>query len=233
VNLGRRFDLNHKLTNLSVGLSYTASDTAATLDHDATPYLTKTAYREQLDNSGGAQILHGHRQDWSASLGLVQVLNAATLYAGKLDFTRSQGYLANPYKATTVIFADPAAPLAGGLLNGDVEALLEQRPRHRQQWSLAHSLLHHLTDFDAALRLAYRYTRDDWASPWITAGRSPPACATTAKAPPASTPPIWFPTRPTARSALAPTTRSASALSTPTGSPPTSPATSDWRVLAA
>lgn len=163
VNAARRWDSEDRLTNVSVGLNYTSSQTAATLDHDAAPYITKTAYQKQIENTGSGQILRGRREDWGASLGLVQVLNAAALFEGSASYTRSAGYLANPYKVMTTIFADPASAQPGtGLLNGDVQALLEQRPGVRNQWSIGGRLVQHLPAFDAALHLGYRHYRDDW-----------------------------------------------------------------------
>jgi hypothetical protein len=67
LSLARRFDLDQNLTTLSLALSGTRSDIAATLDHDAAPYITKTAYRDRIDNVAGRQVLHGRRDEGSAS----------------------------------------------------------------------------------------------------------------------------------------------------------------------
>lgn len=163
VNLGRRWDFNQQLTSLSAGLSYTHSDTAATFDHDALPYITKTAYRNQIENVGGNSVLHGLRQDWGASLGLVQILDQGSMLDASAAYTRSAGYLSNPYKLMTALFVDPAGLAAASTsVPADMQALLEQRPELRNQWSLGARWIRHVPEYDAALRLGYRYTHDDW-----------------------------------------------------------------------
>ncbi|MEI6415758.1 MAG: DUF3570 domain-containing protein, partial [Pseudomonadota bacterium] len=163
VSLGRRWDLNQNLTTLSLALSHTQSDTAATLDHDAAPYITKTAYLGQIDQTGAAQILRGHRRDWGASAGLTQVLAKGTLLDASVGFTHDSGYLANPYKVMSVVFADPASlDAASGVMTGDVQALLEQRPKVRNQWTLGGRIVQYVPSMDAALHLGYQFHHDDW-----------------------------------------------------------------------
>lgn len=165
-NLGLQRDFNQKRSSLDLALSHTRSSTSAILDHDAAPYITKTAYAEQIVNVNGEQTLSGEREDWSASVGFSQVLSKNALLNLSLSHTRSRGYLANPYKVMTVVFVDPQAAPGLGLqsdgLSGNVQALLEQRPDQRRQTALAAHYAHYLADFDAALHLDYRYYRDDW-----------------------------------------------------------------------
>lgn len=160
VNVGSRLDLNRKLTTLGLGLSHTRSETAATLDHDATPYITRSAYRAQIESVNGQQVLRGRREDWAGSLALTQVLGPSALFEAQLAHTHSRGYLANPYKVTSVIFAPPAAGAAPR--QGDLRALLEQRPDRRRQWSVATKLVLHHAPLDAALHLGWGHARDDW-----------------------------------------------------------------------
>lgn len=159
-NINGRWDLNQKLTTLNLGLSYTNSDTSAIFDHDASPYITKTAFLEHIENNGVSQILHGQRQDWATNFGLTQVLGKDSLVAANLTYTRSTGYMENPYKAMTVVFVDPEQQTQR--LTGDVRALLEQRPDERNQWTLDTRYVHYIGAFDAALHFNYRYFQDDW-----------------------------------------------------------------------
>ena len=159
-NINGRWDLNQKLTTLNLGLSYTNSDTSAIIDHDASPYLTKTAYLEQIENTGVSQILHGKRQDWATNFGLTQILNKAALIETSFGYTRSTGYMENPYKAMTVVFVDPDQQAQR--LTGDVRALLEQRPDERNQWTLDTRYIQYIGALDAALHVNYRYFQDDW-----------------------------------------------------------------------
>lgn len=160
LNLERRFDLNDALTTLTLGASATRSDIAATLDHDAAPYLTKTARPGRVQQRGGAQVLRGRREDGALSAGLVQVLSRSTVLEARLAHTRQRGELADPYRATSVIFAPPEPEAE--VRSGNLQALLEQRPAMRRQWSADAKLILHVPRADAALHLGYGHYRDDW-----------------------------------------------------------------------
>jgi len=160
LNLERRFDLNDKLGTVSLGLSRTRSDIAATLDHDAAPYITKTAQSARIQQRGGRQVLRGRRDDWSLSAGLVQVLSRAAVLEARLAHTRQRGDLSDAYRVTSVIFAPPRP--GAELVPGNLQALLEQRPNARRQWSADGKLILHVPPVDAALHLGYGHYRDDW-----------------------------------------------------------------------
>lgn len=164
VNARTQWDFNQKLTQLSLGASYAQGKTSATLDPDAAPYITKTAYQNQITSTGSQQVLHGDRRDHGLQFGLTQVLTADALLEASLGFTRSSGYLANPYRVMSVIFVEP--PAVGNnpaTLNGNMQALLEQRPDSRQQWMFSTRYAQFFPAADAGLHLGYRYFRDDWA----------------------------------------------------------------------
>lgn len=165
-NLNGRFDFNQKLTTLNWGLSYTNSDTAARLDHDAETYIIKTAYQQQIAKSGTIDVLHGNRQDWTGSVGLTQVLTKSALIETSAAFTRSTGYMENPYKAMTFVYADPNSlgsdPNNPKSIIGDVLAFLEQRPDERNQINVGGRFIQHVSFADAALHLDYRFAHDDW-----------------------------------------------------------------------
>ncbi len=157
-----RWDLNQKATSLKTSLNYTHSNIAAIIDHDAAPYLTKTAYKSQIELREGSEILHGTRQDWAASWGINQLINKKAFVEANLSYTHSSGYLSNPYKATTVIFVDPNAFDNNQTINGNVQALLEQRPNSRNQWAISANYVQYIDMSDAALHVNYQFSHDDW-----------------------------------------------------------------------
>lgn len=159
-NINGRWDFNQKLTSLNLGLSYTNSDSSAIFDHDASPYITKTAFSSQIEQVGVLKMIHGNRQDWATTLGLTQVLNKDALVETSIGYTRSTGYMENPYKAMTVVFVDPDQ--RGKNLTGNVRAFLEQRPDQRNQLSLGSRYIQHVGMLDAALHLDYHFFHDDW-----------------------------------------------------------------------
>ncbi|MGR9053814.1 MAG: DUF3570 domain-containing protein, partial [Gammaproteobacteria bacterium] len=163
-NIGGSFDFNQKSTTLKWSASYTDSDTSAILDHDAAPYITKTAFADQIEVREGSEILHGNKQDWAAQLGLTQILSKTALFDFGAGYTYSSGYLENPYKVTTVIFVDPAALAseANRTVSGDVRALLEQRPDGRSQWAFNSRYVQYIEPLDAALHLRYQFSHDNW-----------------------------------------------------------------------
>ncbi|AEJ02339.1 hypothetical protein Nit79A3_2572 [Nitrosomonas sp. Is79A3] len=160
-NIGGRLDFNQKLTSVKFGGGYTHSQVGAILDGDSSPYITKTAYAQQIVNRNGSEILRGNRQDWIANVGLTQVLSKNALIDANIGYTHSNGFLENPYKATSIIFIDPAS-LNKSTITGDVRALIEQRPDIRNQVALNAKYVHYVSPFNAAMHLGYRLSVDDW-----------------------------------------------------------------------
>ena len=172
-SVNTRWDFNQKQTTLNVGLSYTNSDTNATIDHDFQGYFKADEDYDPIQRNVGStskSILTGNKQDWTASLGLTQILSKSTLVEAGLGFTRSTGYMENPYKAVSVAFVNPSldpfnsCTLADstGLLCGDIAALFEQRPDERNQWTGNLRFIQHIAPLDAALHASYRIFSDDW-----------------------------------------------------------------------
>ena len=170
-NLSGRWDFNQKLTSLNLGLSYTNSDTRAILDHDATPYIydttdaglpvyNSTSSNSQIEKIGGNTVLSGNRQDWTTAFGLTQVLNKNAVIETGIGFTRSTGYMANPYKAVETVFIDPGQ--TGDVLRGFATGLLEKRPDKRNQWSGNMRYVQYIEGLDASVHLDYRFFHDDW-----------------------------------------------------------------------
>jgi len=169
-NIGGRWDLNQKLTTLNLDLSYTNSDTHAVLDHDSLPYLDYSHYRAngqltKTKDSAQSSILSGGRQDWASHFGITQIINKNALMSADIGYTRSTGYLSNPYKAVSVVFIDPLnqnGNLPPGIIQGKLKPLLEQRPEVRNQWNLGGRYVQFINSLDAALHFDYRFSADDW-----------------------------------------------------------------------
>ncbi|WP_431065088.1 DUF3570 domain-containing protein [Methylotuvimicrobium sp.] len=200
-NLGFTIDFNQKTTTLSGGLSYANSSTSARLDHDAQTYISKNAYNGQLPEfqpryakvisnpipgtDDSEEILRGKREDWAVNMGLTQVVTKSSLAKFGASYTRSTGYMGNPYKAVTAFFLRPvtaglmsrdcdtqgtvagpglgAADCGEGIAyEGQAKAFLEQRPEVRNQWSFNTGWVQYIDPLDAALHFDYRFYHDDW-----------------------------------------------------------------------
>ena len=169
-SLAARWDFNQKLTSLNLALSYTNSDTFAILDHDVTPYIHDTSaglrdYNDASDISHlefvrGNKILTGNREDWATTFGLTQVLSKNAILETGVGYTRSTGYMANPYKAVTAAFIEPEQ--TGEVLTGFAIGLLEKRPDQRNQWTGNMRYVQYIEDLDASVHFDYRFFHDDW-----------------------------------------------------------------------
>lgn len=172
-NLGGVWNLNQKLTTLSLTQSYTNSDITANINPDSAPYIDYSAYADKIETAPGPfgqpiRTLTGTRQDWSTHFGLTQVINKDALAEAGVGYTRSTGYLANPYKAVEFIFVSPnqtPADMGGGLpplLTPQVQAVLEQRPDVRNEVSFNARYIQYVDPLDAAAHLGYRFFHDSW-----------------------------------------------------------------------
>ncbi|MBK8816773.1 MAG: DUF3570 domain-containing protein [Methylococcaceae bacterium] len=167
-NLGGRMDFNNKLTTVNLGLSYTNSDINAILDSLGSHYFDSSNYEGQIDTDekNGLKTLHGTRQDWTTHLNLTQVLSKATVADFGLGYTRSSGFLENPYKLTWLLFqpTDGSGPqdLPDGISFYRGKAAIEQRPDIRNQWNLTTKITQYVEPLDAALHLGYNFFSDDW-----------------------------------------------------------------------
>jgi hypothetical protein len=161
INVSGRRDLNHKLTTLNWGASYTWSDIHASLE--ANTAADWVAYAGKIRLNNGARTLFGARGDASISVGVTQVLNKSAVLEASLGYTRSEGYLANPYKAVLLAFDDPdqivdSTGLRAVLLHG----VLEKRPNLRSQLNGELRYVQYIDRLGASLHLDYRYYHDDW-----------------------------------------------------------------------
>ncbi len=180
-NVGSRFDFNQKLTSLNLGLSYTSSYTNALLDHDASPYIDKTAYVSSgnFHNYLTGGRIQAAREDWAPNIGLTQVLGESSIIQAGLGYSHAIGYMANPYKVVEVGFIDPNQvpdlidPLGDGknyfgdgrpanIVTADVKAFLEKRPTIRNQFNVSSRFVQYIKPLDAALHFDYHFSSDDW-----------------------------------------------------------------------
>lgn len=163
--LSGRLDLDRKRTSLELSSSYSTSEIDAPFDHDAVPYIDFTAYRGEVhDRASGSPILREQRSDWTIELGATRILRASTRLETSLQFRRSDGFLANPYKVVEVAFIDPSQQILAppGGFYGDVHALMERRPGNRHQLTWSTQLLQDLELIEAAVSLRYALHHDDW-----------------------------------------------------------------------
>ena len=157
-----RLDLNRKLTTLNWSFSYTRSDIHASLE--ANTAADWGAYQDVIQDNNGVRTLYGHRTDRAGSIGVTQVLNKAAVIEASVGYTRSTGYMANPYKDVILAFDDPNQYLdATGLRTVILKGVLEVRPNVRNQWTGNLRYVQYIGAFDAALHLDYRFYHDDWA----------------------------------------------------------------------
>jgi hypothetical protein len=171
-NIGGRLDFNNKQTTVNLDLSYTNSETKAVIDHDAQPYIAKDHYYwDQVNNAiadaiGGisrARTINGLKQDWGVHAGITQVLNKSALVSGDFIYTRSTGYMANPYKLTQFFFVDPAQFEFSDFVEVyESQAFLERRPEVRNQWGVGGRYIQYVEPLAAALHFDYRFNADDW-----------------------------------------------------------------------
>ena len=161
INADGRLDFNRKLTTLSWGASYTISDIDASLAANSTA--DWGAYLDKIRLKNGVSTLFGSRHEASLNVGVTQVLDKDSLLEGSLGYTRSAGYLSNPYKATILAFDDPNQYIdSTGLRTVILKGVLEQRPTLRNQWTFNTRFVHYVDSIDAALHVGYRYYHDDW-----------------------------------------------------------------------
>lgn len=161
INTDGQIDLNQKLTTVNWGASFTYSDIAASLASNTAADFG--AYTDQIRLNGTESYLYGSRHDVSANAGVTQILSKDALIAGEIGYTRSAGYLSNPYKATEFAFDDPHQFIDSTKLRTVfIKGVLEERPTLRNQWSFDARYIQYIEDTDAALHFDYRFFHDDW-----------------------------------------------------------------------
>ena len=182
-------DFNQKQTTINVGLSYTNSAIESIINPNG--FVRWGEQHASLISSDPLTLvgtLNANREDWAAQLGLTQVVTKDAVLELGAGFTRSTGFLENPYKLSWLLGVDPDDPRQHGLpegfffADGSGGAFIEQRPDTRDQWRWNTRWTQYVEPLDAALHLGYSFAYDDWAltptplmpagfSPWVTTGR--------------------------------------------------------------
>jgi hypothetical protein len=162
-NVGLRWDINQKNTTLNLDLSYTNSDTKAVRDHDLY-YTADQWYYDHIttNNTTAADTILGNKQDWGVHGGISQVINKSALVSADFNYTRSTGFMSNPYKLTEFFFVDPAEFQFNEFVIPVTAAFFERRPEVRNQWSVGGRYIQYIDPFDAAFHFDYRFSADDW-----------------------------------------------------------------------
>ena len=137
-------DFNDRLTTLSAG---------AGLTHDLVSPSNGTPVALQLlstaTSSGDSE--GSSKNTGEFMVGLTQVLSRRALMQLNYSFSRSSGYLTDPYKVLSII--DPST-------GSTVDYRYEKRPNSRTSHVLYWKLAYHLPE--DVIHLSYRYFRDDW-----------------------------------------------------------------------
>ena len=161
LNVGGTFDFNQKRTTLAWGSSYTVSNINASLDANAAA--DWGAYLGYIRESRGHNTLFGQRHDVGATLSVTHIIDKNSLIEAGMGYTRSSGFLENPYKATMLAFDDPNQFVdASGLRTVQLRGVLEQRPGSRDQFNWNVRYVDYIAPLDAALHADYRFYHDDW-----------------------------------------------------------------------
>ena len=161
VNVGGKFDFNDKLTVLNWGASITRNRIRASLA--ANSAADTGNYTDRIRDFQGQPTIFGRRKDFAANAGITQILNQGALIQADIGFTRSTGFLENPYKAVIFAFDDPDEPRDNsGLKYIAIKGSLEQRPDVRSQWVANLRFTQQLARTDGGLHLNYRFYRDNW-----------------------------------------------------------------------
>lgn len=160
INANASMDFNQKLTTVNAGMSFTDSDINSERVPGTEGYVD---YSAKIDPMSGRIV--ANRKDWSGHWGVSQVLNKNALLSGGFSYTRSTGYLSNPYKNVTFLFKDPNqthSVYPEDVYVAELINALENRPGERNQFAWDLSYVQYIAPLDAALHVNYRLFNDDW-----------------------------------------------------------------------
>ena len=160
--------LNQKNTTLNWSTSYTFNSINALRDPRYTPYLDYSTlfdrnFLSQRDSSGGLLPLKATRDDFGLSAGISQLLNKNAFFNSSLSYTRSTGFLENPYKGVELLFINPNQRAdRNGLVTGNLQAVAERRPDIHHQFAVNNQFTSYLPALDASFKIAHNFSFDDW-----------------------------------------------------------------------
>ncbi|MFT5693432.1 MAG: hypothetical protein ACI92E_002770 [Oceanicoccus sp.] len=147
INAGISRDFNKRNTTLSVAVAY-AFDEWDPEGGIPLPFAS-------MAPAGADQPRQGDTDDKNITdilFGVTQVINSRTLMQLNYSFSRSSGYLTDPFKIVSVI-----DPQSGETLDN----IYENRPEDRTKHSLYWKTKYHLMRGDT-VDVSYRYMTDDW-----------------------------------------------------------------------
>jgi Protein of unknown function (DUF3570) len=139
-------DFDRRNRTLSAGLSY-SQDTVTPEGGRPIPFASMAAVGADQPRLAG----DGSKDVADAMLGLVQVIDRATLAQFTYSLSRVTGYQTDPYKLVSVV--DPTS-------GGPVDQLFEHRPDARTKHILFGRVKRQLSH--GAVDLSYRFMTDDW-----------------------------------------------------------------------
>lgn len=160
VNLGGSMDFNRKSTTLNLGLSYTNSNIDATrFRFRATSVPVDPRNEPNPAFPDYSTSVHETRRDYSANLGLTQVLDQDSILNASVTYIHNWGYLSNPYKEST-FFArlDPASFPGQSLLF----TRYDRRPEDRDLLTVRTGIVRYIDLLNASLHFDYSFFHDSW-----------------------------------------------------------------------
>jgi len=92
------------------------------------------------------RVQHAERDNWSASVGMTQILNKNAVIQSGVSLTRQSGFLSDPYKQVWI----------------DRAVLNDSRPDQRLLFAWTTKFRQYMQRSKAALAIDYRFFRDDW-----------------------------------------------------------------------
>lgn len=131
--VGAAYSNESDFLSRSVHAGFTRSD-----ESKNTVWSLQTALTHDRINPVNQVVDNETRETVDVLAGVTQVLTERDIVQLQWGWSQSQGYLSDPYK------------------------LLDERPRQRQRQTLQTRWNHHIEDWNATLRGAYRLFRDDW-----------------------------------------------------------------------
>ncbi|MDH5499851.1 MAG: DUF3570 domain-containing protein, partial [Gammaproteobacteria bacterium] len=157
-NLGLSRDFNKRNTTLSLGVAFSQDD----LEPVGGAPLPLSAMLDvgDLSNRSGDQS----KDVTDLVLGLTQVINRDLLVQLNYSFSKSTGYLNDPYKFLSVVDGSTGDPISRTPAPGDSGPLheyrFESRPDERSKHSVYGQAKYNMSG--KVLDLSYRYMSDDW-----------------------------------------------------------------------
>jgi hypothetical protein len=152
VNARYSIGLNERNTTLAFGLAF-AADTVDPVGGAPIPLAPMLA-----PGASGNKAGDDSKTVTDALFGVTQVLGRATIAQFNYSFSRSSGYLTDPYKMLSVVDPETGDPVPGPGI--PFLYLFESRPDTRTKHSLYGQIKHRIGR--PVIDVSYRFMTDDW-----------------------------------------------------------------------